>query len=105
VPATDFDIIDAHVHLYRSLDLERKNVVHPGRRDRDRWANPASVTSFMDREGISKIVCLPNFPTRQMRQSLLNELPEDLTDDEREAAAADIETSLASRLRRQNAWM
>lgn len=105
MPATDFGIIDAHVHLYRSLDLERKNVVHPGRRDRDRWANPESVTSHMDREGISKIVCLPNFPTRQMRQSLLSDLPAELTDDERKAAAADIEGNLASRLRRQNAWM
>lgn len=105
MPVTDFDIIDAHVHLYRSLDLERKNVVHPGRRDRDRWANPESVTSYLDREGIAKIVCLPNFPTRQMRQSLLSELPDDLTDGERTVAAAEIETNLASRLRRQNAWM
>jgi uncharacterized protein len=105
VSAGEFDIIDAHVHLYRSQDLERRNVVHPGRRDRDRWANPASVTAFMDREGIFKIVCLPNFPTRQMRQALLDQLPADLGDDERAAATAGIEAELASRLRRQNEWI
>lgn len=102
---TEFDIVDAHVHLYRSQELERKNVVHPGRRDRDRWANPASVTGFMDREGISKIVCLPNFPTLQMRRSLLKDVPGDLPDGERTPALAAIEAELKSRLRRQNEWI
>jgi predicted TIM-barrel fold metal-dependent hydrolase len=101
----EFDIIDAHVHLYRSLDLERKNVVHPGRRDRDRWANPESITAYMDGQGISKIVCLPNFPTRQMRRSLLDELPPGLAGRERGAAEADVDAQLAARLRRQNEWM
>jgi uncharacterized protein len=105
VSVSEFEIIDAHVHLYRSLDLERKNVVHPGRRDRDRWANPAAVNAFLDHAGVSKIVCLPNFPTRQMRESLLRELPAELSDSERAAAAADIELTLASRLRRQNEWI
>jgi predicted TIM-barrel fold metal-dependent hydrolase len=105
VPVTEFEIIDAHVHLYRSLDLERKNVAHPGRRDRDRWANPQAVTAFMDREGVSKIICLPNFPTRQMRQSLLDGLDINLPTAERAVAEAGIEAELASRLRRQNEWI
>ena len=105
MPQPEFEIIDAHVHLYRSLDLERKNVVHPGRRDKDRWANPASVTAYMDREGISKIVCLPNFPTLQIRRSLLKDVPDALSDDERTATLAAVEADLKSKLRRQNEWI
>jgi predicted TIM-barrel fold metal-dependent hydrolase len=101
----EYEIIDAHVHLYRSLDLERQNVRHPGRRDRDRWANPAAVTAFMDREGVSKIVCLPNFPTLQMRQSLQKKMPAGLPDSERADALAAIETELVDKLRRQNEWI
>jgi predicted TIM-barrel fold metal-dependent hydrolase len=101
----DFDIIDAHVHLYRSLALEKQNVQDPGRRDRDRWGNPESVSAFMDREGISSIVCLPNFPTRQMRDTLLAQLPADQSTTEHETARTTIHAELLGRVRRQNEWL
>jgi predicted TIM-barrel fold metal-dependent hydrolase len=94
---TDFEIIDAHVHLYRSLALEKQNVVDPGRRDRDRWGNPDAVGPFMDREGISNMVCLPNFPTRQMRRAQLARQPE--------ADLESVDRDLLSRVRRQNEWL
>lgn len=101
----DFEIIDAHVHLYRNLSLEKQNVVHPGRRDRDRWANPESVMSFMDWEGIAKIVCLPNFPTRQMRAAQRAQLPADLVGEDLESSLEEIEQELKERVRRHNRWI
>jgi predicted TIM-barrel fold metal-dependent hydrolase len=103
--STDLDIIDAHVHMYRSLGLEKQNVQDPGRRDRDRWGNPDAITAFMDREGISKIVCLPNFPTRQMRQTLVAQIPADRPAAELEAARTGVEDELRGRVRRQNEWL
>jgi predicted TIM-barrel fold metal-dependent hydrolase len=99
---SEFEIIDAHVHLYRDLDLERKNVRITGRRDRDRWGNPESVVKFMDAQGISKIVFLPNFPTRQMRAKLEQAVPASASEDERTAAFESIRLDLAERVRRQN---
>jgi len=101
---SEFEIIDAHVHLYRDLDLERKNVRIAGRRDRDRWGNPDSVVRFMDAQGISRIVFLPNFPTRQMRAKLERELPAASSPEERDAALERIRADLADRVRRQNEW-
>jgi predicted TIM-barrel fold metal-dependent hydrolase len=103
--AVEFDIVDAHVHLYRSLSLEKQNVVDPGRRDRDRWGNPEAVTGFMDREGISSVLCLPNFPTRQMRATRTAQLSEAGSAEERQKALADIERDLAGRVQRQNEWL
>lgn len=101
----DFEIIDTHVHLYRSLALEKQNVANKGRRDRDRWGNPEAVTAFMDREGISHVVSLPNLPTRQMRAAMVAELPAELAGVEREAALARIERDLGGRIKRQNEWL
>ncbi len=99
-----FEIIDAHVHLYRDLDLERKNVKRPGRRDRDRWGNPESVRAFMDLQGISKIVFLPNFPTLQLRAKQERDLPAGLTAEQRADADAAIRVDLVDKIRRQNDW-
>jgi predicted TIM-barrel fold metal-dependent hydrolase len=99
----EFEIIDAHVHLYRNLDLERQNVDDPGRRDRDRWGNPDAISAFMDRQGISRVLCLPNFPTRQMRESLLKAAASAGQDPEE--ARSRIDRELAARVRRQNAWL
>jgi predicted TIM-barrel fold metal-dependent hydrolase len=102
---SELEIIDAHVHFYRSLPLERQNVVNPGRRDRDRWANPESINGYLDFMGISKIVCLPNFPTPQMRKSMLAALPPSVEGTERKAAEAGVERELAQKLSRQNEWL
>lgn len=103
--ADDIDIIDAHVHLYRSLDLEKQNVRKPGIRDRDRWGNPEAIDAFMDQQGLSKIVCLPNFPTLQIRASLVKKLPAGQSENERTEALAAIDADLKNRLRRQNIWI
>ena len=64
----DFDIIDVHMHLARSMSEEEKRMVIPGRRRRDRWATPETALSFMDWEGIQKaiVLYLPPVPPRKL---------------------------------------
>jgi hypothetical protein len=71
----DFEIVDAHVHLYRDLATEKRALPIPGRRDRDRWGNAESVIPYMDREGVSHIVVLNLYPTGVMRRALRAKLP------------------------------
>jgi uncharacterized protein len=102
----EFEIIDSHVHLYRTLELEKRNVVQPGRRDRDRWGNPSSAVPFMAAQGVSKMVCLPNFPTHQMRARRLAAIAEsvgELGGSSDEAAA--VEEELKEAVRRHNEWI
>ena len=54
----NFDIIDVHIHLARSMSEEEMRMVIPGRRRLDRWATPETAISFMDWEGISKAVVM-----------------------------------------------
>ena len=65
----DFEIIDVHTHLARSMSEEEDRMVIPGRRRRDRWATPRTALSFMDWEGISKAIVLhlPPLPPRELR--------------------------------------
>jgi predicted TIM-barrel fold metal-dependent hydrolase len=101
----DFDVVDAHVHLYRDLALEKQNVAIPGRRDRDRWAHPEALDAYLDGHGIAAVVALPNFPTRQMRAAQVARLPDDLPPDKAAAAREAIDDGLRARIRRQNAWL
>lgn len=99
------EIIDAHVHLYRSLELEKRNVVQPGRRDRDRWGNPESAVRFMAEQGIAKIVCLPNFPTRQMRERRIKTLEREAGGSVSPELSATVEEELKDAVRRHNEWI
>lgn len=101
----DNDLIDAHVHLYRDAETERRALPIPGRRDRDRWGNADSIVSYMDREGVSHVVSLNLFPTPMIRRTLLSKFPSDLAEAERDAAASQVESDLANRLRQHNEWL
>jgi hypothetical protein len=63
---SDFEVIDVHVHLTRSMSEEEKRMIIPGRRRRDRWATPQTAIFHMDLEGISKaaVMYLPPLPPR-----------------------------------------
>lgn len=102
---SDYEIIDAHVHLHRTLLQEKQSFPIAGRRDRDRWGNVDSVIAYMDREGVSKIVCLNLFPTEPVRKSLLSKLPANLSATERKATEQGVEKELTERLRRHNEWI
>lgn len=99
------EVIDAHVHLYRSIELEKRNVLAPGRRDRDRWGNPDSAVRFMAEQGVANIVCLPNFPTRQMRARRIKALEQAAGAPVSPELAASVEEELKESVRRHNEWI
>jgi predicted TIM-barrel fold metal-dependent hydrolase len=101
----EFEIIDAHVHLHRNVTQEKQSFFIPGRRDRDRWGNAESIIAYMDREGISKTVCLNLFPTEPMRDFLMSKIPAEDQEKSSESVKAQVEKELASRLRRHNEWL
>jgi len=65
----DFEIIDAHVHMARTPEEERKWWLFPGRQDCDRYGVPEKAVEYMKREGISKMVVATLLP-RQDRGPL-----------------------------------
>jgi len=101
----EFEIIDAHIHLHRNVTQEKQSFPIPGRRDRDRWGNPESITAYMDREGISKGVCLNLFPTEPMRDLLMSKIPAEDREKDPEGVKAQVEKEMVSRLRRHNEWL
>jgi predicted TIM-barrel fold metal-dependent hydrolase len=101
----DFEIVDAHVHLYRDIEKEKQALPIPGRRDRDRWGNADSIVPYMDREGVSTVVGLNFYPTGVMRRVLRSRIPGELTRTEREDAERAVERDLAAGVRRQNEWL
>lgn len=98
-------IVDAHVHLHKSIEKERQALPIPGRRDVDRWGNVDTIFPFMDREGVSHIVALNLFPTPFIRMALRDRLDDSLEGPELEHAHSQIEVDLVARLRRHNDWL
>ncbi len=59
----NFEIIDAHIHMAKTLEEEINWWKIPGRGIRERWASPEASAARMDRNGISKMVVLVILPT------------------------------------------
>jgi hypothetical protein len=77
----DFEIIDAHIHLARTVEEESNYWLFPGRRTHDRWGTPERAIEYMNRAGISKMAFMTLIP-RQFRGPLaekakLLQLPEE----------------------------
>jgi predicted TIM-barrel fold metal-dependent hydrolase len=101
----EFEIIDAHVHLYRDIEKEKQALPIPGRRDRDRWGNADSIVPYLDREGVSTVVGLNFYPTGVMRRVLRSRIRPGLSATDRLDAEEDVERQLVAGLRRQNEWL
>ncbi|MBI2958655.1 MAG: amidohydrolase family protein [Chloroflexi bacterium] len=90
----DFEIIDAHVHLSRTIEEEAENWPRPGRRECELYGTPEGALSYMDMAGISKMAVM-NLVPRQFRASLadrakLSGLPEDRRRAEEERIAQQV---------------
>lgn len=100
----DFEIIDAHIHLARTLEEECGYWMVPGRRSLDRWATPERAISYMDINEISKMAFMILIPA-QFRAPLFNkarlpELPEEL----RRKEETKIRQQVAPLIREYNEW-
>jgi predicted TIM-barrel fold metal-dependent hydrolase len=104
-PFVEFEFVDAHVHLHRDAEMERRSLPLPGRRDRDRWGNADAIVPYLDREGGSHAVALNLFPTPVMRRALRSKISPTLSNQQRAAEEEAIEVELVNRLRRHNEWL
>ncbi len=66
----DFEIIDMHVHLSRTISEDKGYYPFPGRRDRDRWTTPERMIEYMDMNNVSKAAFMILVP-RQNRAPIL----------------------------------
>ena len=98
----DFEIIDAHIHLSRSMAEEEKRMVLPGRRTRDRWATAETALPFMDQEGISKAVVLYLIP-REFRIDAEKENQSESTQ-QRHRGVGKIRSQIGEVIRNFNQW-
>ena len=100
----DFEIIDAHVHLARSLEEETDSWIYPGLRARDRWATPEKAVEYMGRNGISKMVVLilitPMYRAHLEEKAKLLELP----DEQQHNEARRIGQQAGPLIREMNQW-
>lgn len=101
---SEYEIIDAHVHLWRTLEQEKRALPIPGRRDRDRWGTPDAALRLLDHCGISKLVFLNVLPTVEMIEAGLASLGPSGSTETRAADAERLRLEMVDRIRRQNAW-
>ena len=100
----DLEIIDAHIHLVRTVEEECAYFQIPGRRICDRYGTPEKALSFMDMEMISKVAFMILIP-RQFRGPLFDKAKlAELDDEERQKAKRGIRQQIAPIIREFNEW-
>lgn len=106
----DYLIVDAHNHLYSSVEAGRgvrqmANIVAPGfETPPDNYGLIEDAIENMKRANIAKVFILPTMPIMMMRHNRVSSLPEDLSDKERKKAEDEIDQLLIGRIQRQNRW-
>ena len=100
----DFEIIDAHIHLARTLEEESNYWLFPGRRACDRYGTPERAVEYMEKQGISKMVIM-TLIGRQYRGPLLEKAKlASLTEKERREAEKKIGEQVGPKIREVNEW-
>ena len=100
----DFEIIDVHADLARTLEEESNYWLIPGRRAGDRLVIPEKVIEYMDQSSISNMAFMILIP-RQSRDPLVEkaktpQLPKEQRQKERER----ISQQVAALIREMNEW-
>lgn len=100
----DFEIIDAHIHLARTVAEESNYWAIPGRRARDRLGTPERAVLYMDINGISKMAFMVLI-ARQVRAILAQKarLP-GLAEEQRRNEEKKSNQQVASLTREMNEW-
>jgi len=100
----DFEIIDAHTHLSRSIEEEANYMLFPGRRTRDRWGTPERAMEYMERYGISKMVFLTSLPAQYRRPLCEKAKLLELTERQRRKEEKRISEQIGPMMRKFNEW-
>jgi len=100
----EFEIIDAHVHLARTLEEESNYWLFPGRRACDRYGTPEKAIEYMEREGISKMAVMTLIP-RQYRGPLVEKAKlSSLPEKQRREAEKKVAEQVGPKIREINEW-
>lgn len=99
---SDFPIIDAHVHTYRSREIGCQAMMGGGQTDYGGTVD--ELLELMHRAGIRKAVMVNMTPVVDMIDAALAKLPADLSSSQRAEAEDDIRRQMIGRLRRRNDW-
>jgi len=100
----DFEIIDVHTHLVRTIEEEENYIIAPGRRTRDRYGTPERAMEYMDTAGISKLVFMTLIP-RQYRGPLIEKAKlQGKPEKERQEEEKNLASQVAPIMREFNEW-
>lgn len=100
----DFEIIDVHIHLVRTIEEEENYIIAPGRRTRDRYGTPERAMEYMDTAGISKLVLMTLIP-RQYRGPLVEKAKlQGRPEKERREKEKNLAAQVAPIMREFNEW-
>jgi predicted TIM-barrel fold metal-dependent hydrolase len=100
----DFEIIDAHVHLSRTMEEDIGYHPVPGRRAVDRYATPERALQLMDMEKISTMVFL-TLPPGQYRAPLAEKAAgAGLPEDQRHKVRLKVSEQMAPVMHAMNEW-
>ncbi len=100
----EYEIIDVHLHLNRDTATEKLVFPRPGVPDEWLCGTPDTITPFMDRWGVYKIVSVNAMDTRRMSESRLNRIPRTTPESELTSIKARMHDEMVERFRRFNDW-
>ena len=99
---SDFPVIDAHVHTYRSREIGRQAMMGSGQTDYGGTVD--ELLELMARAGIEQVVMVNMTPVVEMFDAAVAKLPADLSPAQRAEAEDDIRRQMIGRLQRRNDW-
>jgi len=99
---SDFPVIDAHVHTYRSREIGRQAMMGSGQTDYGGTVD--ELLELMARAGIQQAVMVNMTPVVEMADAAVAKLPADLSPAQRAEAEDDIRRQMIGRLQRRNDW-
>ncbi len=99
---SEFPVIDAHVHTYRSREIGRQAMAGTGQTDYGGTVD--ELLGLMARADIEKAVMVNMTPVVEMADAAIAKLPADLSPSQRAEAEDDIRRQMIGRLQRRNDW-
>lgn len=95
---SDYLIIDAHVHTYKTAEIGMQAMAGAGQAGCN--GTPEELLSILHEAEISKAVQVNMTPAREMYEAAIGKIPEA----DREEAHSEIAEKMSARLQRRNTW-
>lgn len=99
----DYEIIDAHMHVFPTREAAQLAGVFTGFCDYD--GTPADALVALRQGGISRGVMVIQLPVAYMMEAALLKLPEETSEEERRRAESELRAKMIDRIQRRNVWV